>query len=542
DNATLTNSFSRQTSPVICAALSPDGSVLASCSSDGIIRFWSADAGWTSNLLRIDPNDSLGQHSLTAVCWSPDGKLLACGDSLGKIRIYDLDSRQWRSSFLSQGGPVSSLAWSSNGRVVLCGGADGTVRAWNAMRGFAEHVVLLPLQDAAGPGIAVSASGDYRGSPKWAEHIVYAVQTKEGQLTLGPADFKSQYGWVNEPWQVGLFAAAAEHVERIYVKEDAQPPYDGKSWDTAFSDLQEALSIARPNTEIWVTAGVYTPDRGTGARTASFHLKNGVRILGGFAGTETSIDQRDPNNNETKLSGDLKGDDDKAYFANYDDNSYHVVLADNTDSSTVLDGFTITGGNAKGPRTVHNTTNISGGGMLSRGGSPTLINCIFTYNMASAGGGIYIGGGKPTLRGCCFINNKSYLDLECHLAHGGAIFNRNADTVITNCTFRGNMSEGYGGAINNENCESVLTDCIFIGNSSESGGGICTWRTDERGGVTLLTSCRFMGNSAKGDGGGLYCRAEHTKLMKVRLINCTFSGNLAMRRGGSIFNPWYYEP
>jgi len=51
-----------------------------------------------------------------------------------------------------------------------------------------------------------------------------------------------------------------------------------------------------------------------------------------------------------------------------------------------------------------------------------------------------------------------------------------------------------------------------------------------------------MGNFAKGEGGAIYCRAEQTKLMKLRLTNCTFSGNVAMVRGGGMSNPWYYEP
>ncbi|UCF16716.1 MAG: protein kinase, partial [Phycisphaerales bacterium] len=344
-NETLTNSLRRQTSPVTCAALSRDGKVFASCSADGIIRFWRTDPGWTSNLLRIDPNDSQEQYSLTAICWSPDGGLLACGDSTGKIRVYDSNARRWQRSFSTERGSISSLAWSANGRVLLCGGSEGIVRAWDALRHFEEHVILLPLSGATGPGVAVSAAGDYRGPPGLADHFVYAVQTAEAQMTLSQADFKSQYGWVNEPWQVGLYKPGAEKVERIYVNATSEGPYDGKTWETAFNDLQDALSIAQQNTEIWVAAGVYVPDRGTGARTASFRLKNGIRLLGGFTGKETSSDQRDPNSNETILSGDLKGDDGPG-FANNDENCYHVITAGRTSETAVLDGFIVSGGNA----------------------------------------------------------------------------------------------------------------------------------------------------------------------------------------------------
>jgi predicted outer membrane repeat protein len=536
-----TKSIEGYRAPITCLALSRAGDVLAAGSDNGIIYLWDAADSWTSTLLRVEPNDVVARESkFTAVAWSPDGTLLASGDSDGRIKIWDLKSRQPTRSFGANCGQISSLAWSPDGHVLVCGGGDGTARAWDAKNDFQEHVVLLPLWGSFGPGIAVNREGDYRGPSGIAEHLFYIVSTERGQEMLTPADFRSRFGWVNEPWQVGLYAPGAEAVKRIYVKASARPPCDGNSWDTAFSDLQDALALAQPNTEIWVAAGTYTPDRGTGAREASFRLKNGVRLFGGFAGIETSIDQRDPNRNQTILSGDLNGDD-KPNFANNDENSYHVVVSSRTDQTALLDGFIIAGGNANSPSPYpNNNINILGGGILSMEGSPILINCVFMYNEASAGGGIYINGGKPTLRGCCFVNNISYLNLDWNLSHGGGICNRNANTVITNCIFRGNTSEVYGGAINSESSELVLTDCIFSGNSAACGGGMSAW-ADPQGGNTFLTNCKFVGNSAQG-GGGIYCREEQSKLMKLRLINCTFSGNLATGRGGSIENQWYYEP
>ena len=64
--------------------------------------------------------------------------------------------------------------------------------------------------------------------------------------------------------------------------------------------------------EIWVAAGTYRPsDRLDAAdpRSVTFRLPGGVGYYGGFAGTETQRDQRDPAENETVLSGDLNGDD-----------------------------------------------------------------------------------------------------------------------------------------------------------------------------------------------------------------------------------------
>ncbi len=67
---------------------------------------------------------------------------------------------------------------------------------------------------------------------------------------------------------------------------------------------------------------------------------DGVAIYGGFAGTETELSERDWENNVTILSGEI-GDP-----ATTADNTIHVVVSIGQNGTAVLDGFTITKGNA----------------------------------------------------------------------------------------------------------------------------------------------------------------------------------------------------
>lgn len=459
----LIGNLERHTGPIICLAPSPNGKALASGSHDGTIRLWELDAGRMLNVWRKEPNGAEdGQSAFAAIAWSPDGTLLASGDSLGKIQIWNQNSRQPIHSFAANCQSISSLAWSPDGRVLLCGGTDGTARIWDAKNDFQEHIVLLPLWGPAGPGIAVSSAGDYRGPPGIADHLVYVVETTDGQMTLSPADFKSQYGWINEPWQVGLYAPGLEKVDRIYVKADAQGPYKGTSWNDAFDDLQDALNVAQPNTEIWVATGVYTPDRGTGAREASFRLKNGVRLYGGFSGTETRVYERDPEKNETILSGDLKGDDGPG-FANNDENSYHVVNSSRTDETALLDGFIITAGNTNGPREYRP---YKGGGIYNRGSSLVLTTCIFVDNLADNGGGmVNATNSSPILTNCRFVGNSAK-------EHGGGMVNVDgSNPALINCAFSGNMAHRGAGMLNRDGSNPTLTNCTFTGNKSGGRGG-----------------------------------------------------------------------
>lgn len=158
----------------------------------------------------------------------------------------------------------------------------------------------------------------------------------------------------------------------------------GRSWSVP-AGMQSALSGALTGDEIWAHAGTYYPD--ASSRTVYFVLRSGIGIYGGFAGTETARSQRDWRNNVTVLSGDLNHN-----HALDSADSYHVVTGSSgLGSTTVLDGFTITGGNAD---YALNALYASGGGIYLSGSSgspcsPKLENLTITGNSAvSAGGGI----------------------------------------------------------------------------------------------------------------------------------------------------------
>src|SRR5437899_1887560 len=98
----------------------------------------------------------------------------------------------------------------------------------------------------------------------------------------------------------------------IYVNQNApaSSAHTGVSWANAYTSLQTAISNANPTTnnavEIWVAPGLYRPTEGTN-RNAAFVMKTNLRILGGFAGTETSADtpRLFSNIGRTILSGDI---------------------------------------------------------------------------------------------------------------------------------------------------------------------------------------------------------------------------------------------
>jgi predicted outer membrane repeat protein len=356
----------------------------------------------------------------------------------------------------------------------------------------------------------------------------------------------------------------------IYVNAAATGGNSGTSWTNAFTDLQAALNAAPLlGDEIWVAAGTYKPTTTTD-RTATFTLKNQVKVYGGFAGTETTLEQRNITNNVTTLSGDIGG------TTNAQDNVYHVVTASFTNNTTVLDGFTIAAGNANGTGTDQNNgggifindgtpvlsnlifdnNNASnfGGGLLNTGASnPTLTNVTFRNNNAAIGGGIYnTGSSNPTLTNATFTSNNASIQggaiynnssnptlntatftNNTATNNGGAIFNSSSSPTLNNVTFTNNRttSNGNGGAIFNSSSSPTLNQVSFQQNSSTNGGAIYNNSSSP-----ILTDVTFGSNIAT-VGGAISNNSSYTAGgTNFHLTRVTFTNNSASNVGGAIYN------
>jgi hypothetical protein len=296
-----------------------------------------------------------------------------------------------------------------------------------------------------------------------------------------------------------------------YVKPTASGSGNCQSWANACT-LQNALVTATSGDEIWVAAETYKPTTGTD-RTATFQLKSGVAVYGGFDGTETTRDQRKPATNITILSGDIGTSGDNS------DNSYHVVTANGITGAT-LDGFTISGGNANGTVAPQN----KGGGMYNYGSSPTVTNVIFSGNAASLdGGGMYNdNASNPTVTNVTFSGNSA-------LYGGGMYNNGNSNPTVSNVTFSDNTADDSGGGMFNNGSHPTVTNVTFSANKTTRGSGAGMYNLS--GSNPTITNVTFANNNSAWDGGGIANKGS-----SPTIINSTFSGNKAVNGGGGIQN------
>ncbi len=311
----------------------------------------------------------------------------------------------------------------------------------------------------------------------------------------------------------------------LYVDIAAGGGEDGLSWASAFTSVQDALAAARPGSVIQVAQGTYKPDDGAGLtagdRGATFQLIDGVTLRGGYAGSAGPYPgARDLKQYPTVLSGDLAGDDGPD-FANNSENSYHVITGSWTDATAVLDGFTITGGNAE---------RLGGGGMLNLYARATIRNCTFSGNVGARGGGMYNELGGPTVTATSFTGNVAFQESGAKNPRGGGIYNYKSNLVLRDCLIAENLTAaqagegGDGGGIFCGAGAATLVNCVLRSNSAQRfGGGMASWWP----GRNTLVNCVFNNNSAGNESGGL-----DNYLNNCLLVNCTFFGNSAPSSGG----------
>ncbi len=187
-----------------------------------------------------------------------------------------------------------------------------------------------------------------------------------------------------------------------------------------------------------------------------------------------------------------------------------VTCVNGEGPDTVLEGFTIKGGTG-----TNLGGEISGGGMLNSGGSPTVINCTFSENTAhDRGGGMYNAKSSPTVTHCTFSRNSAGI--------GGGMYNvYYSNPNATNCTFTGNTADHSGGGMYNDYyCNPFAINCTFTGNiASHFGGGMHNEYSSP-----MIKNCTFAGNAVQNlsDGGGAISNNDYSGPI---VTDCVLWGN-----------------
>ena len=276
-------------------------------------------------------------------------------------------------------------------------------------------------------------------------------------------------------------ATSSSYATRYYVNWIASGNNDGSSWTDAFTSIKTAIDSASAGDTIFASAGFYSASSSLD-KNEYIGLKQGVVIFGSFLGnedpiTQAVIDSRDYIDNPSLLVGDLFLND--ASGGNMEENTYHVVVAKGTgeesiDSTTLLDGFLIYGGNATGDT---DSTSAGGGVYLSATGggkcNPTLRRLVIFGNYAKEGGGMMLYAGtnsecSPVLNSVLLRGNYADGGAGLYCKALGGVSNPVLDIVDFNYNVLSGVYPGKGSAMLNyaENTTSTA-ECSPVINISE---------------------------------------------------------------------------
>ncbi len=187
-----------------------------------------------------------------------------------------------------------------------------------------------------------------------------------------------------------------------------------------------------------------------------------------------------------------------------------ITIKGGQTTATVIEGITITGGNAP----------LRGGGIDIDGASATVRNCRITGNFATLdpggdGGGLFIETGDLVLEDTVFLNNQS------NDVGGGAYFRTGTNVTVTNCHFEGNVS-GKGGAVATNGSITTMSDTTFFLNgtqlATEDGGAIWAFNS-----TVNVDRCHFETNVIFDDGSAIMAQDGSD----VDLLNSVFLNNVS---------------
>lgn len=305
----------------------------------------------------------------------------------------------------------------------------------------------------------------------------------------------------------------------IYVNASAASGGTGRSWNTAYNNLQDALANSCADT-LKIASGTYRPS--LSSRDTSFLITEPKIIWGGYPASGSPADaDRDELAYPTILDGNIGNLNDSS------DNSAHVVTIQYAKGPVELSKLTIQNGMNQSP----NNSNVYGAGIFTAGTRVHLNNCRIRKNTgAFMGGGLAISGGWIQVNRCEFDSNQASRD-------GGGInfLSVQAGSTVDQSVFYRNQSQ-MGAGLSFNSGARVTNSLILENKASIRGGGVYVAAQNVH-----FVNCNFISNASQNDyGGGYYLQQPNYSAPSTNsLNNCLFVGNSSL--GGTYYGIDLYD-
>lgn len=258
-----------------------------------------------------------------------------------------------------------------------------------------------------------------------------------------------------------------------------------------YSTIQDAINASQPSDTVLVAAGTYSEN--------IRFLGKAITVVSEDGSEDTIIDGSSPSN---------------------PDSASVVSFINGEGSDSVLEGFTISGGNG-----TKSGDNRLGGGILLVGTSPTILMNVITNNSITSiqnsyGAGILCNeSSNPEINGNMITGNTA-VSIEANGYGGGICYTYGSSPQITCNIILQNSSEIGGGVYGKHLSQALILNNIIYQNDAVKGGGIgCN-----PGSEPVIRNNVICDNIASLDGGAIYAR-----MAVLTVSNCIIRGNSAQQ-------------
>ncbi len=286
------------------------------------------------------------------------------------------------------------------------------------------------LQNPCSPAINAGSTSDAAGI---ATDIKGAPRVFENKVDIGAYETQQNLGLVPK---------------LLYVNAAATGANDGSSWANAFTDLHKALQACSDT--IKVAAGTYSPWKSSTPQPYWFENKR--IVWGGYPATGNPGNSARNFTLHPSIVDGLQPDGERGEI---------VIRGQNLDSTSVVDGFTVTN---TGRYTYHYEY---GAVIYSHCNNPVISNVLFTGNQARLFWGRH--NKRPQFLHCRFNNNSSPTSYRLDF-----VFLQNSgQTAFRHCEFRNNtlanetgITYEFGRVLIISGTDAQFDSCVFSGNRS----------------------------------------------------------------------------
>ncbi len=287
------------------------------------------------------------------------------------------------------------------------------------------------------------------------------------------------------------------------------PAADYLTWDTAATNLGDAMAVAGSGSVVMVTNGLH-------------YLTNVINVVTGIVIRSWRDGELDPTNTVVIGTGATN-----CFYLNH--------------AGALLEGLTITNGYAQGT--------LRGGGVYIYENGGTVRRCIIAGNSAWSGAGVFMRSTKGLLENSTIRNNRGlgaggqggggvYVELfgsvqGCDVysnttaGAGGGIYLNTSGTVYN--TFIHDNSANYGAGLYLLSSGMARSNRIY-NNRANYGGGISMDQGGRVPGAALIEHCWVTGNYGAGYGGGVHTWTATNFIIR----NCLVADNTAAANAGGI--------